>query len=203
MTTDNPYEPPIYDRLTAEPLNAYGYFGQYLALGEGREVKELAKKVKPTASYLYRLAAKWQWHERAAAYDRAEAGKVAAEVRAARVRLSRQQLAVSAGMLSWSARFLAAMTEEKMLAMSASEVARWSKTAVDLGRAALGEPDARIAVGTSGTDGSFRPLAGMGDADRRAELGECLAELGARIAAGELVEDEDALLALLAGPVKS
>jgi len=197
----DPLEPDAYERLPGEPAAAYGYFTTFCQLGPGRKIKDLAEKVKPSRTYLYRLASEWGWKERAAAYDRNEDRAVHLQVRAARVQLARQYLAVSAGMLVHSARYVAAMTPEKLAEMTPNEIARWSKTAVELGRAALGEPDTRIAVGTEDADGTFRPLAGMGDADRRAELGACLEELGARIRAGEMVEDTDGLIALLAGPI--
>lgn len=193
--------PDIFDRLKGEPAKAYGYFQLFCEEGPGRKIKKLSEKVGLSTQYFYKLASTWQWSERAAAYDRAEDLAVHVEIRSQRVRLARQQLAVSAGLFHWAARYITKMTDERMTEFTPTEVSRWANTASTLARAALGEPDQRIAIGTGDEMGGFRPLSHMTETERRAELGQLLADIGKRFAAGEPVADEDALLALLASPV--
>lgn len=192
--------PDIHERLPGEPAKAFGWFEAFCRLGPGRTVKELAENAKRTPQHFYRLASTWQWGDRALSYDRARRRKLDADVHEQLVRVHLMELANSRGFFHWVGRFLTAMTDEKLEAMKPNEIARWAQVASALARGPLGEPDQRIALGTVGEDGGFRPIAAMSEAERRAELGSLLADIGARVAAGEVIEDEDALLAFLAIP---
>lgn len=192
-------EPDAFERLAGEPSAAYTHFMAFCQLGPGRKVKKTAENGNISPSRLYTLASKWQWSERAAAFDRDRERTVQAEVHEQSVRLRRIQMAVAAAMLRSSMQNLAAMTKDKSEALTPTEVARWSKTANDLARGALGMPDQTIVVGTTDSAGAFAPLAGMDDAQQRAELGACLIEIGTRIRAGDSVADEDELMKLIAG----
>jgi len=199
---DEELGPDLFDRFPGEPVKAYAYFKQFCEMGPGRKVKKLSEKVNKSTAYFYKLASGWQWKARAAAYDAAEDQAVQIEIRAQRVRLSRQQLAVATGYFHWTARYLSRMTDDKLDEMTPGEVAKWTTAASTLFRVALGEPDQRIALGTGDAMGGFRPLAQMSEGERRAELGTLLADIGRRFANGEQFAgtDEEALLALLSAP---
>lgn len=192
--------PDIHERQPGEPLKAFGWFEEFCALGPGRTIKEMAEKSKRTASSFYSLASKWRWGERALSYDRAQRRKLDADVHAQLVRVHLMLLANARGMLHWSGRYLSNMDDDRLAAMKPNEIARWASTAATIARGPLGEPDQRVALGTTDANGSFRPIASMTETERRAELGSLLADIGARVAAGEEIEDGDALLAFLAIP---
>lgn len=192
-----------WERQARESARHHGYFRRFLELGRTRTLTRLHKNLtndgeKISYGQVRNIAAQWVWTARAGEYDRHEDAILLAEVREQRAKLCRTQLAVAAGMLHWTAVHLGAMNKDKALALSPTEVARWTKEGTAVARAALGLPDATVAL--TGADGpSFAPIAAMTDQTRQVELGECLAELGRRIAAGEDLADEDTLLAFLTG----
>lgn len=192
-------EPDVFERQAGEPAAAYAHFLAFCNLGPGRKVKKTAENGNISPSRLYTLASKWRWAERAAAFDCDRERTVQAEVYQQSVRLRRIQMSVAAAMLRASMQNLTAMTAEKAEALTPTEVARWSKTANDLARGALGMPDQTIALGTTDPAGAFTPLAGMDDAQQRAELGACLVEIGTRMSAGEALDDQDEIMKLIAG----
>lgn len=192
--------PDIHERLPGETAKAFGWFGEFCDLGPGRTIKEMAENTKRSPQHFYHLASKWQWGERALSYDRAQRRKREADVHEQLVRVHLMLLANARGMLHWSGRYLHQMDDERLAVMKPNEIARWASTAAAIARGPLGEPDQRVALGTMDEGGAFRPIASMTESERRAELGSLLADIGARVAAGEVIEDEDALLAFLAIP---
>lgn len=58
-----------WERLRGEPERAYALFDQYLTLGPTRSLPKLARTTSRAVSYLRKLSARWQWQQRAAAWQ--------------------------------------------------------------------------------------------------------------------------------------
>lgn len=199
---ENQLGPEIWERYPGEPVKAYSYFLTFCSLGPGRKISDLAEKVKKSVQYLYRLSSEWNWAVRSNAKDLDEERRRSIEVRQQAVAVYMAQLLVSRGMLHWATRYLSQMNDDKLKEMTPTEVARWAATAASLGRSTLGEPDQRIhhTIESHTTPAGFRPISTMTDAERRAELGELLKDIGDRVRSGEILPDEEALYGLLAIP---
>jgi len=60
--------PEPWERGPNEPPRAYSLFEEYLALGPGRSLRQLADTGTASVAYLKELSSRWRWRERAAAY---------------------------------------------------------------------------------------------------------------------------------------
>ena len=58
-----------WERGTEEPPRAYALFEDYLSLGPGCTLRQLAETGVASVAYLKELSARWQWRERTAAYQ--------------------------------------------------------------------------------------------------------------------------------------
>ncbi|MBD2193836.1 hypothetical protein H6F48_18745 [Limnothrix sp. FACHB-1088] len=65
--------PPLPPQLDHEPDMAYSLLCEYVQLGRDRSIRALAELTGRSRSMLGGLSIKWQWPDRAAAWDRAHA----------------------------------------------------------------------------------------------------------------------------------
>ena len=65
--------PPLPPQLPDEPDLAYSLFAEYCQLGPKRSIRALSELVKRSRPVLGALSVRWQWPDRAAAWDRAHA----------------------------------------------------------------------------------------------------------------------------------
>ena len=69
MYNKNNWEHRITKNGKTEPPKAFGYFQDYLLLGKGRTLKDVADKNNKSVNYVTSLSCRWDWSERADVYD--------------------------------------------------------------------------------------------------------------------------------------
>lgn len=197
---ENQLGPDLWERYPGEPKNAFGYFEEFCALGRGRKVRDLAEKVRKTPEYLYKLSSRWNWSVRANAKDLDRMRQREIELHDQWMAVEAAKLLCSRGLLHWAAKGLGRMNDEKVAELTPTELARWAATGAQLGRTPFGEPDQRIHLTGDFGATPMRPISGMTDTERRAELAQMLARVSSGLQAGEIDPEQEQLYRMLALP---
>lgn len=80
-----------WSRRADESSKSYGYFQMFLDLGVVRSIVKVAERCGKNASRLYRLASRFDWHERAIAFDNYQAEQSSRQLVARRAQAQARQ----------------------------------------------------------------------------------------------------------------
>ncbi|MEV4819305.1 hypothetical protein [Micromonospora tulbaghiae] len=137
-----------WDRQRCEPEKAYGYFALYRDLGRTRTVAKVAEQVNKSRDYLHKLATRWKWVQRAAAWDREEDRLYAEGLAEQRRDMARRHARIASALQGKLVTRLQNLDASKL---TPGDIARWLEVATRVERLALGLPDS--ATAHTGPDG--------------------------------------------------
>lgn len=163
-----------WDRQPGEGPRPYAQFVVYRDMGPGRSIKKASEKIKNRSlAYLYQVAHKNRWTERASLYDLEMSRQFNETVIQRRKDMATRHYAVAANMLSKASERLLAVDVDQL---SLRDLAYWVETAVKVQRLALGSP-------TDILEAQGKNTATMTEEELRDALVRVQSEIAARVAA--------------------
>lgn len=189
-----------WERQPGETDRQFARFAHYLEMGRVRTLRQLGENLRSMGesvgnNWLYQVAARWRWADRARAHDNEQDRLYFARVAKKREDMAERHAKLASAVLGVASRALKALSDHLTANPNAGVVAPADLVKlVDLGtrleRMALGEPGQTVAV-TGGDGGPVGTIdySGLTDAQRRERMAELAAEAARR--AGVALTDHD------------
>ena len=132
--------PEIWERLPSESSKAYAAFCIYRDMGPKRSIEKVQKKVGKKSGYLrhlYRWSSKYNWFERAKAYDDYIEKKKREENEKAILEMAERHVKLA---MAFLLKIAQALQQIDPAQLSPSDMAKWLEIATKLERLSRGVP---------------------------------------------------------------
>lgn len=143
----------LWERQKGETTAAYSAFWEYCTSVENnkRSVSRVAEKLKKSASLLHRWSKRWEWEQRALAYDNHLIEIEMEALKNERITAAKRHAKIARAFQEKIIRRLNSLNPE---VLSPKDLSAWLDVSVKIERQAMGEPTEIVSQEIAGKDGS-------------------------------------------------